>query len=270
MVKKLFKYEFFSYARTLLPINLILIGISIMGRLIQFLENDGIPYRILFNSTQLAVGIAITASLLLTFVIAIVRFYRNLFGAEGYLSFTLPVTPAQHIWVKLATASLFLVITVFSILLSLAIMTAGEYLVEIFKAIGYLLKQFFDYLKADTVFYLLEFLLALAVSVAYSYLLFYTCIAIGQRSKKNRILMAGLAYFVFYMIGQAIATVLIIILAILDSSTELLYHTLCWIVKNPIPSVHIVFIASIVIYAALSVACFCFTHYTVKHKLNLE
>ena len=46
MVKKLFKYEFFSYARTLLPINLILIGISIMGRLIQFLENDGIPQEL--------------------------------------------------------------------------------------------------------------------------------------------------------------------------------------------------------------------------------
>ena len=269
MVKKLFKYEFFSYARTLLPINLILIGISIMGRLSQFLENDGLPYRILFNSTQLAVGIAIAASLLLTFVIAIVRFYRNLFGAEGYLTFTLPVTPAQHIWIKLATASLFLVITIFSILLSLAIMTAGEYLVEIFKAIGYILKQFFDYLKADAVFYLLEFLLALAVSVIYAYLLCYTCIAIGQRSKKNRILMAGLAYFIFYMISQAVSTVLVIIFVVLGNIGAL-DDIVLWIAENPIPTVHIAFIANIVIYAALSVACFCFTHYTVKHKLNLE
>ena len=222
MVKKLFKYEIFSYARTLLPINAILIAISILGRLIQFFENDTTPYRILFGSTMFAIGAAIFASLLLTFIISIMRFYKNLFGTEGYLTFALPVTPAQHIFVKLITAILFLAVTVCAILLSLVILTSGEFLVEILKAAGYLIKTFFVDLKLHAVFYLLEFLLLMAATLAFEYLLYYTCIAIGQRANKNRILMAGLAYFLLYMAGQVLATVAIILFSILASAGALI------------------------------------------------
>ena len=38
--------------------------------------------------------------------VLIVRYYRNLYGDEGYLMNTLPVTPAQHVWAKLICAFL--------------------------------------------------------------------------------------------------------------------------------------------------------------------
>lgn len=270
MVKKLFKYEIFSYARTLLPINAILIAISIMGRLVQLFENDTTPYKILFNSTVFAVGVTAAASLLLTFIISIMRFYKNLFGAEGYLTFALPVTPAQHIFVKLITAILFLIVTVCSVLLSLSIFVAGEFLVEILKAAGYLIKTFFVELKGHGVFYLLEFLLLMAATLAFEYLLYYTCIALGQRANKNRILMAGLAYFLFYMAGQVLATVAIILFSILASAGAL-DEIINWMVfGHPYAAVHIVLCVSTLFYAGLAAAGFFVTHRTVKHKLNLE
>lgn len=43
---------------------------------------------------------AVRMPLVVTAVILIQRFYKNLLGSEGYLMFTLPVTVSQHLFSK--------------------------------------------------------------------------------------------------------------------------------------------------------------------------
>ena len=100
MVKKLIKHEFIAYSRSLLPIELALIGIAIVLRFIQFFENQTTGYSILFGSAIFAFCAAIVVCLVMTFIVAIQRYYKNLFKSEGYLTLTLPVTHSQHIFTK--------------------------------------------------------------------------------------------------------------------------------------------------------------------------
>ena len=269
MVKKLFKHEIISYLRTLMPVNIILLAVAIMGRIIQFFENNSLVYGLIFGSTVFALGVAIVACMFMTFIIAIVRFYKNLFTAEGYLSFTLPVTPAQHIWVKLATAILFQIIAVFTIVLSFMIFVSGEFLVELFKAFGYLLSLGWTYGKGHMILFMIEIALCLLVGTAYEYLLWYACISIGQRSRKNRIFMAILTYFGYYMITQVISTVITVFIAILGDLG--IFESLgAWIEGHPMAFMHTSFCLSIVITALIALLWFFISRNTMKNRLNLE
>ena len=99
MVKTLFKYEFKSYLKTLIPFNIVLLSIAAFTRLIQFFDLDivgyDVVYDIVFALATMTYVLAIVACFAAVFVMAIIRFYKNLYTAEGYLSFTLPVTPGQ-------------------------------------------------------------------------------------------------------------------------------------------------------------------------------
>ena len=57
--------------------------------------------------TAIVAALLIVGLSVLSVVVVVVRFYQNLISDEGYLSFTLPVTAAQHIAAKLAAGILF-------------------------------------------------------------------------------------------------------------------------------------------------------------------
>ena len=271
MVKKLYKYEFASLARILLPINLTVVAISALGRILMAFESDSIAYRMLRGSFIFAIIASFIVSAILTTILCIVRFYKNLFGAEGYLSHTLPVSPGQHIFVKLTTAVLFYFLNTISILGALAILTSGEFLVEILHAMAYLLDQFLILLPVHGVAYLIEIAILEVVTILYGMLLYYVCIAIGQRSKKNRILKAVAAYYLYYLITQTLATAVIIIVTMLGIAEIINFEMIyTWIADHSYLTVHLSLWFNILLYATLSVVGFSFTKNTLKYKLNLE
>ena len=83
--------------------------------------------------------------------------------------------------------------------------------------------------------------------------------------------MAGLTYFLIYMAGQVISTIVIIILAVLGSA-GVLEALVDWIIlgNHTLIAIHIFLCGAIVICAGLATAAFFVTHRTIKHKLNLE
>ena len=156
MVKKLIKYDFMSFFRVIFPIQLILLGIALLNRLIQFFENDSIVYGIIFISSVVLIVISSIVCLVMTTVLAIVRYYKGLYSNEGYLSFTLPVTVNQHLISKLIVAILFNLGSVFSIFLAFCVASLGEVNIEIFKAAGYLLEQFYNLYSYHATFIIIE------------------------------------------------------------------------------------------------------------------
>lgn len=265
MVKKLFKHEFAAYWRVLIPAWIALMGVAVLGRLIQFLEQDSTIYSIVSGSSIVFYCIAILVAFAFPFVFAIIRFYRNLFSGEGYLSFTLPVTPAQHIWVKVLTAVSLQLVSIAVILLSAAVMTAGELLVEIGKAIGYLFSQIQQYMGSHLGWFMLEAVLLFLLILLYESMFFDTCIALGQLFRKNRVLAAVGVYFGFYVVEQVVGTCVIIVASFINWESMWEFFA-----ENPYLCAHLGMWFLILFTTVLSLALYFVTHTILCKRLNLE
>lgn len=269
MVKKLFKHEFDAYKRFLLPIYLILLAVSVFTRILYFFETDTTVFRIISVSSIIALTVTSVVCIVLTFVNIITRFYKNLFTNEGYLSFTLPVTTEQHIFVKLTVGVIAAITSLLSVIIGVCIATAGEMTVELFKVVGYFFKKVPPLFEGNFWFYFIEIVLLVLVALVMSILLFYSCIAIGQLSKKNRVLAAVGAYFGYYLIEQVLGTIFIIVFYALQN-TDFYTVILRFMEKNPFEFIHIAFAIAFVIYALLALLFFFITNTIIKKKLNLE
>lgn len=269
MVRKLMKYDILNFVRKLLPIQIALLLVACMTRFIQFFEADTTAYNITIVSSGIILGVFILVCMIMTVWFGITRFYKNLFTSEGYLSFTLPVTPAQHIFSKLVTFIIFNAITVVVSILAVCIATAGDVCTEIFKALAYLLDMYNDTLGTDGTFYIIEALIFIFVATVNSMLVFYACISIGQLAKKSRAGMAFVAYLVYYFISQAVGTVFTIIFSAL-ANTSFMEKIVEFLEKYPHESVHIFFGGAICLELILGVVYFFISLIIIRRKLNLE
>lgn len=265
MVKKLFKHEIHALWRLMAPVWGILLGVSVLGRLIQFFEQNTVIYSIISGSSVLFYVAALIACLVCPFVFAIVRFYRNLFTGEGYLTFTLPVTTGQHLWVKLTVAVATELVTLVAAAISVVVVTFGDVTVEIGKAIAYLYKLCVQNWGAHLPMYTVEAILAVIVLVTVETLLFYCCICIGQQARKNRVLASVGVYFGFYVIGQIIGTIVVIVATFINWEPLAL-----WVVEHPFATIHIVLCGGIVLEALLGALFFTISYWLTSRRLNLE
>lgn len=269
MVAKLYKHELAALARVLIPVQCILLGVSALARLLQLFESDHLVYEIVFGSSVFFLVVANLVNLVLPLVMGIVRFYRNLFTGEGYLTFTLPVTPAGHLFVKLAAAFTFAAVSLAVSLVSVGIATIGEVFGEILLAIRYLLDQLTALVGGHTTLFLLEFLVLLAAAFCCELLLFYTCICLGQLSRKNRVLAACGVYFIYYVIGQIIGTVFSVVFSLFYEQLPL-DVVLAFAQKNPVLTVHLV-LGILIVGSLLGAGLwFLISHTIIRKKLNLE
>lgn len=267
MVKKLFKHEILAYFRIWWPIQVLLIFVAAINRLLQAFKIDDIIYNIVYGSSAFAYGVCIIVAIGFVTVFAVVRFYKNLFSCEGYLSFTLPVTTTQHILVKLLTAFLFNVLTFISILVSVCVITSGDMLVELIKTAGYLLNEVYAEFGIHIALYVVEFIVAMCISVLGSTLLFYACIAVGQTFRKNRVAGAVITYFIYYWITQILTTVLTVAFSMYP---DLSMKLSTFMMENPIATIHISLCGATAFTLALTLMYFFVTKYMIKNKLNLE
>lgn len=267
MVKKLFKYEISAYLRVWIPVELILIAVAVFGRVTQFFESDNLIYELVtFLAILIFVG-CLLASIVFTFIFAFIRYYKNLFTSEGYLSFTLPVTPGQHIFVKLATSVLFSVASLIVAFIAFMIMTAGDVFAEVMKAVGYLSNLAIEKTGIHFWLYLLEMIVFLTVSFAATQMLYNTCITIGQKANKGRIGFAFLAYFVYYVISQVVVGAVQYIALILPDETWQKLIELAY--KNYIVFIHCGILGITVISLILVLVGFLISRRIISRRLNL-
>ena len=273
MVKKLFKHEYLAWLRIMPLIFGITLVVAGMLRLLMAFEHDSIYYDIVFVSAVFMFVVAMITTFVSPGIFAIVRFYKNMFTGEGYLTHTLPVTPGNHLWVKLLTAISFDIAALLVMLLAGLIVTAGEVQEELWKAAAYLYRFFAKEIPEKYVghiwCWLAEFHVITLLTSTCSHLYFYLCICIGQLFRKNRILAAVGVYFGLYMVGQIISTVVTVMFTFVGMS-GVLEELLLWIEKNPIETVHIFLAGSIVIATIMATVYFLICHTIIRKKLNLE
>lgn len=269
MVKKLLKHEFLAYLRVWIPMQIILMAAALFGRILQFFESDSDIYSIISVSSVVIYVIAVIASLGLTLVFGVVRFYKNLFSCEGYLSFTLPVTTTQHLFTKMFTAGVFTLCTYVSVFLSVFIITSGELFSKIIEKLSQLLDLGYTYAGTNMTFYIIEFIALILISAFAQFLLYYACIAIGQIFRKNRVIGAVVVYFIHYVITQILSTLVLVVITLAGKFLSLDGFEQ-FIVDHPFGMIHIYLCGMIVLELVTSAIYYFVTHVMIRKKLNLE
>lgn len=269
MVKKLFKHEFLAWLRVMPLIWGITLAVAGLHRIVRLFEVDTTYYAIVSGSAMFMYIVALMACFAAPVIFGVVRFYRNLFTGEGYLTLTLPVTTESHLWVKTLTATAFSVASVLVAALSVPVITAGELLVEIWKAGAYIVKIIPNEYMGHFVGYCLEILLLCIVGTYFMHTYYDTCICIGQCAKKNRVLAALGVYFGVYVATQILGTVMLVVLIAMEEA-GMFYGIAEYIEDNILDFLHILFCGSTVLAAVGSGICWLISRFVLRRKLNLE
>ena len=268
MLGKLLKYEVKATGRLFLPLYLAILLFAFVNRLINPFERVGNSFtstvegfsflnmiRMMGAFVYFALIVAVIA---MTFIIMIQRFYKNLLGDEGYLMFTLPVKPWQHIISKLLVSLLWIVLSFIIIVCSVFILINVD---NLFGELGRIIssaRTFFG----DTVLSLMP-VSALILS-SYTIITIYNALSIGHMFTKHKILASFGAYVVIYITSQIVFTILALLFA---------NRLLVPFAESPMPmpsQIAAVIAALTTVYALLAVGNFIVANIILNTKLNLE
>ncbi|MBP3926560.1 MAG: hypothetical protein J6D13_05185 [Clostridium sp.] len=222
MYGKLCKYEFKSIARTLFPIYLAVIAVSLINA-VSFGVNDLFDGGMsgYFNAAAGSAAVdtvlnilqfisvftyfgVMVALFVLTVIVIIQRFYKGLLCDEGYLMFTLPVKTWQLVASKGTAAFVMALVSGVTAMVSIFILMCGavgpvELCSEIFNSefwnvVLKELNETFPRWSMYLALYLVEGLIFLMVSGMKGLYQMYASMALGHLANKHRILMSVAAY----------------------------------------------------------------------------
>lgn len=292
MLRKLCKYEFRSIFRTLIPIYIVVIAVSIITSIsiamnvdyadVKYVNNSvqwaiemNLPYKLQHIFTfvmSLAYFAVMVAMFVLTVVIILQRFYKGLLCDEGYLMFTLPVKPWQLITSKGITAFVMTILSGIVSCISIFIMMLGslpyplKFLAELFSLQNWI--RIFGRLN-ETVpmwgVYVLEFIILVIISSLASLYQIYASMAIGHLAKKNRILMSVVAYVAISMILSFVGGIFGVFSALTIQSSQNYLS-----INAGEAFLHALLIFSVITSIIEFVVFFVITERILSKKLNLE
>ena len=206
MLSKLLKYEFRATGRIMLPVYALLLvtagGTSVTGSLMgRYPESTVLSiFRTLFMTLFAFTTFGV---LLLTLVLMVYRFYKNLMTDEGYLMFTLPVSRSQLIWSKLIVSmawgilSAVLAALMWTMVLSVA---GGE---NLFAGIFRGLRSLMESLSGNATGCIVGLVVLLLAAGLASYLRFYAAISLGHSFSNHKILLSVVFFIAFSLAMQA-------------------------------------------------------------------
>lgn len=277
MLTKLMKHEFRATARIFAPLFGVALTLSALSWIVVRLggilvlsggTGAGSP---IFGA---AAGILVLFTVLSLFalmvsavIITIQRFYKNLLGDEGYLMFTLPVTPGQHILAKLAagvawTAAALLLM--FAVLITLATAIPGG------PTVSELVTMIFEVSGVPAGVLLACFLPVFLIGVSNAYLLAYLSMAIGSQRQGARLLASFAAYAILNAALMVLYVAGIFLLAGVISALGLGEELVVWIDGLPaIRSLGIVQAGSACVSLIGAVIYFFLTRAILTKRLNL-
>jgi hypothetical protein len=265
MLRKLLKYETKATARIFLPLYAVLFSIALINRLISSLsplevQAPKIISMIIFIT--ILVGMFVV-----TFVMMLQRFYKNLLSEEGYLMFTLPTLPWKLIMSKLLVAVMWTVTSGIAAYISIFIIFMNlESISFLFTALIEFVGELYALFGLSSFLFIAEILLTILMSLASGILIFYASMAIGHLFNRHKILASIGAFIALSTITQILFVLLVSILPsipndILFGLTNLL---------NPEASMHLAVWFAILTAGILATCYFVITNYILSNRLNLE
>lgn len=279
MLGKLIKQELKGTSRFFIPMY---IALGVMTLLVKLTAGFTFDSFGVYSSTSSVTMSLITGLLImiyvfviigifiLTYFIVIRRFYTNMFGDEGYLMFTLPVTTGQLLNSKLIAAFIWQFAMIPAMCLSFFILFVNT---DILHGIPHAFSMIFDELHVLQIsgfqigLLAFELLIALLVNMFAGILTFYLSITLGHHFfPRHRLLGSVFAYLgittaeslLSSLVGIFTGKILTHSLFVITTSSDFLH---C--MHSIIPVAILCEIAFLVLYYAL-------THFMLNKKLNLD
>lgn len=197
-MKAILKYWWIAAATS--PIVALLCGVCI--NIVSSESVDGALTVIAGLGTFLGV-VGLAAFAVITEVLILIRFYKNFFTDEGYLTFTLPVKRSHLLGSKLCAAVITLAITAVILVFDTVIVFAAADPIEFFKYhwvkdIINFFKEGYAHIGGYLILYIVEAVIAVIVLAFFSVLSLFACINIAATvAKKHKILTAIGIYYLF-------------------------------------------------------------------------
>lgn len=218
-----------------------------MMKLVGFRYSDNFGIVQLFG--WIAYVLLLVGIILFTYILVVRRFYSNTFGAEGYLTNTLPVESWHILVSKLLMGVIWSVLSI-ALLYGSILFIVQSINVDILKFINssftYLLQDLYTSTKV-------VYIVSLILSPFASILLFYTACCLGQLFSRRRVLAAVLIYLGLTFVLNIFSSVLTALVVGGRESSDL--------------AMSIVNLSMTVIEIG---AGFWLSNYIMKRQLNLE
>ena len=287
MYRKLCKYEFKSIARTLLPIYLAVIAVSIINAFSEKIGSGSLMSGSSFLGTgslfsnilglfQAVAAFAyfgvLVALFVLTTVVIIQRFYKGLLCDEGYLMFTLPVKTWHLVASKATVAFVMSVLSGITAMISILILGLGAtadplgLLANLFDFQGWarVLHQLNIQYPAWPL-YVIEFIVMCILTALAALFHVYVSMAIGHLARKHRVMMSVVAYII---ISMALSFISGFVLILVGASN---LYIGAWLAQlSPTANMHVLLIGMI-LWNFIELVVFAIgTERILSKKLNLE
>lgn len=264
MLSKLLKYEIKATSRILLPLYVVLLVYSVVHMMISSLTLDkwNAPQIISFIVyIMIFIGIFV-----MTLILIIQRFYKNLLTDEGYLMFTLPTRPWNHIVCKLLVSMMWSVVSSIVGIISIVTIFSKEIFTESsMKIAAEFFGRFFERFNISTAVFILEALLVIIVGLVSNVLIVYASIALGHLFARHKILASLGAFIVLSTASQILFT----IIGSIGSRFPVESIGVEEIFNLP-PMLHLALWFVIIFFGLLSAGYFLVTNYMLSRRLNLE
>ncbi len=269
MFAKLLKHEWRATCGTLGWMTLAALGVGVYATialriLSSSFQNGGILNpAVSVSSLGLGLSLGLCILSLCIYVVAVeiillVRFYRNKYTDEGYLTFTLPVKTEGIYWASFLNIAIWSVISgaVVALVAFLAVWLGTGELANI-KAY---LDEFLSFFVWDSTYLVLDGIQSL-VEAAYSLVLALCCITLGAMlAKKHKILAAFGIYYLISMAQSIIDTILM----------EVLVYGALEYTMGTDSAMNLYVGIEIAVTLALGVAAYFVTIHFMKKRLNLS
>ena len=284
MLRKMMKHELLATGRVMLPMLALVLLAAVGGNISTYrlLETDNGVLNTLGVLLLTVFIVAIFTACILSVVLMIHRFYKNLLRDEGYLMMTLPATVHEHVLSKLLISVLWFALTTISVVLAFFILVyQAEPASAFFAEIGAILRALAaEGYGAHAFVFALELLLLAAAGCAVFCLQAYAAMAVGHSFTSHKALFSIAAYFliqtamqiVYILLANAAGkTVFHFINSFIESTmieTTLANGTTLYM-SSPL-TVHVILLSTLGVIALHGAAFYAITAYFMKNKLNLN
>lgn len=224
MLGKLIKHEWRSVWKVPGAVNLFLLLYTLAGILSfhsSIWESDNKIIEALLILASIFYFISLIVISFTVMIYITVRFYRNVYTDEGYLTHTLPVSQQDIIFSKLLVAFIWIIITgiviiisIFSVAVTVLSIQENVSIAEIWESFTmFFSKEYARHFKElfgiSTLHGILLALITVIAGIIQSILMIYASISLGQLLQKHKILGSFLGYLGIHTVLQILNSVLL-------------------------------------------------------------
>lgn len=269
MLGKLLKYEIKATARIFLPFYAVLLVSAAVHKLISDLSLS--EWQAPEVISMMIYVIILSGMFVMTLIVMVQRFYKNLLSDEGYLMLTLPVHVWEHIISKLLVSMMWTTLSGIMAILSIFIIayyrTLAAEFIQFFKNS---IQSLYNSLGISIVHYLVAIVLLYIISLAATNVLIYASIAIGHLLNRHRILASLGAFIALSTVSQ----VLFAVVGFIPATKYFINIDIYYNTPYNLQTVERIFSFgmwySIAFFGLMTAGYFLITNYILSRHLNLE